>query len=418
MTNPGEGFNLSLGHRLWRAVPAGLRRRTLTRVTSWAAPHPDRDPPPPAPGLVIGGELFRATGLGEGARLMERAVRGLGLPAWNIDISPPVDTKAEVEIDATGAPPDRVPLVLHVNSPLLPLALLRVPRALTRGRIVVGYWAWELQTVPPEWSAGTRFVHEVWVPSRFTAEAMEPLMPGRVRVVPAPLATLPPVPSALDRAAFGLPPDAVVVLVSFNLASSMTRKNPLGAITAFRQAFGDRPDRILVIKAGHAAHAFEDMARLSAAADAPNIRLETRLMPPQDHYALMAASDIVLSLHRSEGLGLVPAEAMLLGRPVIATGWSGNLEFMDNENSALVGYRLIPVEDPRQVYHGAHWADPDLAEAAAHLRRLADDAPVRRALGECGRKSVTKSLGSGPLAAAIQGLVDRAPSTDKMAHPP
>ena len=206
-------------------------------------------------------------------------------------------------------------------------------------------------------------------------------MPGRVRVVLPPLGIVPPEPAALDRAAFGLPPDAVVILVSFNLASSFVRKNPLAAIAAFRAAFGERPDRLLVLKTGHVAHAPDDFARLAAAAQAPNIRLETRVLPTADHHALMAASDIVLSLHRSEGFGLVPAEAMLLGKPVIATGWSGNMDFMDASNSVPIGYRLVPVADPRQVYQGGSWAEPDQAEAVAQLRRLADDAAARRALG-------------------------------------
>ena len=108
-----------------------------------------------------------------------------------------------------------------------------------RGRRVIGYWAWELPVVPPDWRAGVPFVHEAWVLSRFTASAIEPLLPGRVRVVTPPVAVAPPEPSALDRAAFGLPDAAVVVLVSFSLASSFERKNPLQAVAAFRAAFGD-----------------------------------------------------------------------------------------------------------------------------------------------------------------------------------
>jgi glycosyltransferase involved in cell wall biosynthesis len=118
----------------------------------------------------------------------------------------------------------------------------------------------------------------------------------------------------------------------------------------------------------------------------------------------MAASDIVLSLHRSEGFGLVPAEAMLLGKPVIATGWSGNMDFMDATSAALVGYRLVPTEDPRQVYHGASWAEPDQRDAVAHLRRLADDAAERRALGCRARAMATDRLGAGPLADALRAI--------------
>jgi glycosyltransferase involved in cell wall biosynthesis len=294
-----------------------------------------------------------------------------------------------------------------VNSPLLPLALRHLPRGLVRGRRVIGYWAWELPVVPPDWRVGAHFVHEVWAPSRFTAAALGTLLPGRVRVVPHPVAAAPPVPAPLDRSAFGLPDDAVVVLVSFNLASSFARKNPLGAIAAFRAAFGDRSDRILLLKVGHPGHFPADFAQLrQAVGDAANIRLDTAELPRADRHALTRAADIVLSLHRSEGFGLVPAEAMLLGRPVIATAWSGNMDFMDETSAALVDYCLIPARDPRGVFEadGAEWADPVLGDAIAQLRRLADDAEARRALGARGQAMARARLGAAPLAAAIRGL--------------
>jgi glycosyltransferase involved in cell wall biosynthesis len=303
--------------------------------------------------------------------------------------------------------PPGAPLLIHVNAPYLPLALLKLPRRLLGERRVIGYWAWELPVMPPEWRTGVPFVHEAWILSRFTAEAAEPLLPGRVRVVPPPLAAAPPQPARLGRADFGLPPDAVVVLASFNLASSFARKNPLGAIAAFRAAFGDRPDRVLVLKVGNPADFADEFALIERTVrGAANIRLETRTLPAADSHALTAAADIVLSLHRSEGFGLVPAEAMLLGRPVIATGWSGNMDFMTPEDSALVGYRLVPAADPREVFEapGAVWAEPDLGEAASALRQLADNPDARTALGAAAREAATRRLGLGPLREGLAGL--------------
>jgi glycosyltransferase involved in cell wall biosynthesis len=217
------------------------------------------------------------------------------------------------------------------------------------------------------------------------------------------LAIAPPVPSALDRQAFGLPDNAVVVLVSFNLASSFARKNPFAAIAAFRGAFGDRSDRILLLKVGHPEHAPADFARLAQMAHAPNIRIETHTLAPEDRHALTACADIVLSLHRGEGFGLVMAEAMLLGKPVVATGWSGNTDYMDGSNAALVGYRLVPARDDRSVYRGL-WAEPDVAEAAVLLRGLADDAGLRRDMGERARTSALNRLDGRELTAALAAL--------------
>ncbi|HVB66428.1 MAG TPA: glycosyltransferase [Acetobacteraceae bacterium] len=402
--------SLSLPHRLWRRLPAGPRRRMAARLVALAAPRLAAPPPPATGGVIVAGEFTRASGLGESARLMLDALAALGQPAWPLDIGPLLPAhRADLPPPTpwTTPPPADAALVLHVNAPLLPLVLARLPRALVRGRRVVGYWAWELPVAPAEWRAGARCVHEAWAPSRFTADALAPLLARPVRVVPHPLAVRPAAPAGLGRGDFGLPEAAVVVLVSFNLASSFARKNPLAAVAAFRAAFVDRADRILLLKVGHSRHHPEDFARLAAAvADAPNIRLETRTMPPADALALTAAADMVLSLHRSEGFGLVPAEAMLLGKPAIATGWSGNLEFMGERSAALVRYRLVAAEDPRGVYAvpGAVWAEAEVGHAAEWLRRLADDAPARAALGAAGQAYARARLGPAALADALRGL--------------
>jgi glycosyltransferase involved in cell wall biosynthesis len=351
-----------------------------------------------APGLAVAGELARASGLGEGARLMLAAARQLGVATYSYTIG---DREAAL-------PPPGVPLVVHVNGPHMAAALLGLPRRLVEGRRVIGYWAWDLPVVPESWRSGLRFVHEVWVPSQFTRAALEPLLGGRLRCVPHPVAAQPIRPSVLTRADFGFPPGTVVVLVNFSLASSFERKNPLGMIAAFRAAFGDRPDRLMVIKLGDAAHFADDFDRLRKTVDASsNIRIDTRPLPTADLHAMTQAADIVLSLHRAEGFGLVPAEAMLLGRPIIATGWSGNMDYMDADSAALVGYRLVPAIDPRGVFTapGAVWAEPDQACAIAHLRRLADDPAERAALGATGAAQARAQLGAAPLRRAIDALM-------------
>ena len=388
---------------MWRALPAVLRRRAFAQATGWLAPRPSPRGGPATHGIVVAGELTRASGVGETARLMAATATRLGLPVWTIDLPPLADARPEIAPLASEPPPPGVPLVLHVNAPMLPLALLRLPASVVRDRPIVGYWAWEMPEVPADWRPALPCVNQVWAPSRFTAAALEKLLPGRVSVVPPALAIVPPVASALDRSAFGLPEAAVVVLVSFNLASSFARKHPFGAIAAFRGAFGDRPDRILVLKVGHPEHAPADFIRLARMASAPNIRLDTRTLSPADRHALTACADIVLSLHRGEGFGLVLAEAMLLGKAVIATGWSGNTDFMDSTNAGLVGFRLVPARDDRSVYRGL-WAEPDLAEAVTLLRRLADDADLRRDLGERARLSTLARLDGRSLTAALEGL--------------
>ena len=393
------GSPLSLLHRAWRTLPAGPRRALVRGVTTAMAPRPEKVPPPAGAGMALLGEFGRPSGLGMGVRLVHQALGGIGVPALALDM----------DAGRAPLPPPGMPLMLHVNPPSLPLALLGQDRTLLRGRRVVGMWNWELPVVPDAWRDGFRFVHEVWVTSRFTAEAMAAVAPAgmAVRVVNYPLAVAPPVPAAMGREAFRLPAAALVVLVSFNLASSFVRKNPLAAVAAFRAAFGDRADRVLVLKVGHPGHFPEDFALLQkAVAGMANVRIETREMALGEVHALTACADIVLSLHRSEGFGLVPAEAMLLGRPVVATGWSGNMDFMDADSAALVPFTLVPAQDPRGVLEvpGAVWAEPDIGAAADALRRLADDPAVRSALGARGQAKARASLGVESLAVALRAF--------------
>src|SRR5665213_1419095 len=197
-------------HLLWRLLPQVGRRRALAYVTGCLAPRPDKLPQAATRGLAVGGELSRASGLGEGARLMLRGAEQLGLPVWPVDVCAPTGRRvAEVPVApgtapgpglVPGHPPWGTPLVMHVNGPMLPLAMLRLGRAMLRHRRIIGYWAWELPVTPPDWHAGLPFVHEVWVPSTFTAASLEPLLPGRIRVVRPPLAALAQTPAHLDRA--------------------------------------------------------------------------------------------------------------------------------------------------------------------------------------------------------------------------
>ncbi len=389
---------LGLAHRLWRRLPAGARRAALLRVARAMAPVRDESPPAASRGVVVGGEFSQATGLGEAARVLQAACAQMGFARGIYPMA--VGGRA----DPSGLPAEAA-LLLTVNAPSLPLMLARVPRPLLRNRRVVASMAWELPAVPRSWWVARRYVHEIWACSEFCAAALEPALPGRVRVVPYPVAMLDRPALPVTREDFGLPEDAVVTTVIFGLGSSFTRKNPLAAIAAFKQAFAARPDQILVVKfSGQEAFPAEAAQVAAAAAGAANIKIFSGSWAPARVEGLLGVSDIVLSLHRSEGFGLVPAQAMLRGLPVVATGWSGNMQFMDAHSAALVSYRLVPVNDPTGVYGaipGAVWAEPDVTDAAAHLRRLGDDPALRKALGAAGRAKAQSALGGAELRAAL-----------------
>jgi glycosyltransferase involved in cell wall biosynthesis len=388
-----------LGKALWRRLPRGLRRAGMVRISAALAPRPDRVPPAHSDGIIVAGDFAGRSGLAESARILHQVAARHGLARGVLPLGLPGFVEMKPTVLAPGAA-----LLAVVNGPILPPSLLRLGRGALRGRRVIGLWAWELPVVPSSWAEGVKFVHEIWACSRFTAAAMEVLAPGRVRVVPHPIAAT-ALPVEGSRADFGLADDVFVVTTIFNLASSLVRKNPLGAIAAFKAAFGKQRDYLFVLKLSHVEAYAEDVALIMAAiGDAPNIRLITETISEARLRGLMQVSDVVLSLHRAEGFGLIPATAMLLGRAVVATGWSGNMDFMTPEVSGLVPYKLVKAEDPRGTYAlaGAQWAEPDVAAAAGLLRRLAGDAAGRDAMAAAGQAYARQVLGAGPFLAALR----------------
>ncbi len=371
-------------HRhLWQRLPRTWRREALFQATALLAARAWRGAKPAAP-IIVAGTLRTASGLGESARLCHDALKSARLPVYGIDLTAglmqSVDEPDVAFADGSDlAGPGTI--ILHVNSPLVPLALWRLGRRVVRDKYVIGYWAWELREVPTDWRHGIPFVHEIWVPSQFTADAVRPICGGRlVRVVPHPVALRDrpaPAPSRSDR--------PFTALLIFNIASSFARKNPLAAITAFRRAFGDDPSCRLIVKTSNAAAFPEALGFITdALGSSHNITVIDRVMSANEIDALYQESDVFMSLHRSEGFGLTVAESMLRGLPVIATDWSGSVDFLTPETGIPVPYQLVAAEDPQDTYHfpTMSWAAADVDAAAKALQRLRDEPAFAAQLGQ------------------------------------
>ena len=365
---------------LWQRLPRRLRRKLLFITTSRLAPRPSWDGTVGGP-VVVAGFLRTASGLGESARLCHDALIRGGYDVYGIDLSgafkqpgPTVNFSFRDGRCIWGAGT----VILHINSPFVPLALLCLGRRLLAYKKIVGYWAWELQEVPAEWRVGIPFVHEIWVPSRFTAEAIGPIAGNvPVEIVPHPVAVNYPVvaPEHAERRPF-------TVLLSFNMASGFSRKNPLGSIAAFKLAFGEDLASLLVIRLMNSQtykKGYSEMLRFIGSAD----NIKTLSSPAKTVSDLYAEADAVLSLHRSEGFGLVIAEAMLRGLPVVATDWSGNVDFLTPKNGFPISYSLIPAVDDQGTYDQSSsvWAEPNISEAAAALRQLRYNRSLRTRIG-------------------------------------
>jgi glycosyltransferase involved in cell wall biosynthesis len=290
-----------------------------------------------------------------------------------------------------------------VNADQMPVVHEHFGPSAFAGRYNIGCWFWELERFPSRWHGAFDLVDEIWVLSDFVRNAITACTDKPVHVMP--LALHSPQPAPLSRQALALPDDAFIVLASFDFNSWMTRKNPQAAIAAFRAAFPpERRDVRLLLKTINGQRLPAALRALhDAAADDDRIEVRDGFLDRAGMWALQAACDVYLSLHRSEGFGLGLAECMALARPVVATAYSGNLQFMDADNSGLVPYRLVPLaEGDYPDWRDQHWAEPDIAAAAALLRRLADDPAEARRLGAAARDSFARRFDTAVSAAAIR----------------
>lgn len=353
--------------------------------------------------IIVVGSFKTASGLGQSARLCYEALQELGLPVYGVDISHSLMQKldmADYPFEDGRTIQGPATLIIHVNAPLMPLALLALGRTFVRDRRVVGYWAWELPEAPNDWRNGTPCVHDIWVTSQFTAEAIKPIAGTKpVHVIHHPV--------ALARTS--LPADTtpdlhetankrpLQVLTLFNAASSIARKNPAASILAFQKAFPDQSCAHLTVKAMNldlfpaGAKAIYDLIATS-----DNISLIEATMDETELSRLYQIHDVVLSLHRAEGFGLPIVEAMLAGKVVVATDWSGSTDFLTSANGCPVPYTLIPARDPQQTYEfpSQMWADPDIEAASQALKRLRNDEGLRLQLGRQAAEDARQAFGA------------------------
>jgi glycosyltransferase involved in cell wall biosynthesis len=262
--------------------------------------------------------------------------------------------------------------ILHVQpEPLFGIAYRRADLFERTPRTFrIGYWYWELDTIPEFWLKQRNLIDEVWAATDFVANALRQRFGDRVHKM------FPGIQlgkfQTRPRSYFGLPgKDEFTFLFVFHLMSVMERKNPRGLIRAFKQAFSANEPVRLILKTSFGDRHPGSLRELYSAAAASNITIIDGIFSQDETLSLIEACDAYISLHRSEGLGLTMAEAMLLGKPVIATRYSGNVDFMDDANSLLVDYRLVQLGRTIPPYGAdAHWAEPSVYHAARLMRQV------------------------------------------------
>jgi glycosyltransferase involved in cell wall biosynthesis/SAM-dependent methyltransferase len=374
------------------------------------APTVESLPPGPAPtplprGVNVVGYFRSELGVGEAARQAVRAFDEVGVPLVPLHgATIPLSRQGHSfhHLDPSAA---RYPVSLVcMNADALPDFARHVGREFFVGRISVGLWFWEVSVPPAEgWDDAFALLDEVWAPTAYVAEAIRAVAPIPVVQVRLPIEMRPTLP--LDRETLSIA-EGFMFLFSFDYLSVFERKNPLAVVDAYRRAFEPGEDVTLVIKCINYAFDPDNHARLmEAVLGRDDITVIDDYLDPTVKDALTGACDCYVSLHRAEGLGLTMAEAMHLGKPVIATGYSGNVDFMTEDNSHLIDFEMVPIGPDAPPYPpGGTWAQPDVAQAARAMRGVFDDRAAGRALGVRAAESIRETHSA---RAAGESLADR-----------
>ena len=259
----------------------------------------------------------------------------------------------------------------------------RAGLAMRHGVYHIAIWWWETDVVPEHWKLASKSIDELWAGSGFIVDSLHRTLDVPVRHIPLGF-ELGPV-RQVDLGSYGVPAGSFVFLFIFDFRSTLERKNPLGLISAFKQAFQSGEKVSLIIKVSYGASHPEDFHRLQKEAKQVGAIVIDQRLPREEIIGLIAACECYVSLHRSEGLGATLAEAMMLGKPCIATAYSGNLDFMDDNNSLLIDYQLTEIEETVGLYEKGHrWAEPSIPQAANAMRWVFEHPEEARLLGEHG----------------------------------
>jgi glycosyltransferase involved in cell wall biosynthesis len=345
-------------NRLLRRHPPAQRRAPITT------------------GVNIAGFLTMESGVGEAARSLVRVMGKTVVPTALFNLEDPLIRSRDKTY--RGLFHDDMPYDINIlcfNANQVPSLSRHLPSGWLGGKYSIGYWVWELDSFPKIWTPSFRCLDEIWTPSSFCTNAISKRSPLPVTTIPYAI-DVTDVDSTRTKESFGLPEDNYTFLFIFSLQSAFERKNPLAVIRAFRKAFSGlgKGKVTLALKfSGSASHrwAYDEIVKASAGLP---VTIIDSYLDASSLYRLMQLADCYVSLHRSEGFGLTIAESMFLGKPCIATGYSGNMEFMTTNTSYPVHYTMKKIEQSIGPYKkGEAWAEPDTNHAAELMRFVFED---------------------------------------------
>jgi len=338
--------------------------------------------------VVLVGHPFVPIGMGEHLRCSFRAFRSVGVKIGVRDIygmkydDPDVEKEIGQYIIRDLS---REINIFHINANEVEQSLEHLGGSLPSGAYNVIYPMWELSRYPEVWAEQLNKFDEVWAGSKFTCESIRSAV--RNPVIHMPVAGEVALSTFLGRRYFKIPESSFAFLFFFDFTSYIQRKNPFAVFQAFEELCKNCPnqDLFLVIKfkGGETRQKDCEMFADYIARYKNRVLVIDNVLKDNEIRNLVRCCDCFVSLHRSEGVGLGLSAAMFMGKPVVATGYSGNLDFMTENNSCLVRYDLCPVPDGAYPFsEGQVWAEPDTAHAVDQMLKLVSDRDYARELGE------------------------------------